>query len=55
MRADPFSLGPQAVLVLCLKLGNINLPLSDKKQAGVEIVGLSCQCSVLVLTHKDRD
>ena len=27
---------------------NIHLPLSDKKQAGLEIVGLSCQCSVLV-------
>src|SRR5262245_39267761 len=32
--------------VLCLNLGNIHLPLSYKKQAGLEIVGLSCQCSV---------
>jgi hypothetical protein len=29
------------VLVLCLNLGNIHLPLSDKKQAGMEIVGFS--------------
>jgi hypothetical protein len=36
------------VLVLCLNLGNIHLPLPDKKQAGFEIVGRSCQCSVLV-------
>src|SRR5215471_7522741 len=35
-----------SALVLCLNLGNIHLPLSDKKQAGLEIVGLSCQCSV---------
>src|SRR5262249_38130925 len=32
-----------AVLVLCLNLGNIHLPLSAKKQMGLEIVGLSCQ------------
>jgi hypothetical protein len=38
----------RAVLVSCLNLGNIHLPLSDKKQAGLEIVGLSCQCSVQV-------
>src|SRR5215813_2931210 len=37
------------VLVLCLNLGNIHLPISAKKQAEIEIVGLSCQCSVLVL------
>jgi hypothetical protein len=34
----------RAVLVLCLNLGrNIHLSLSKKKQAGLEIVGLSCQ------------
>jgi hypothetical protein len=34
--------------VLYRNLGNIHLPLSDKKQACLEIVRLSCQCSVLV-------
>jgi hypothetical protein len=37
-----------SVLVLFLNLGNIHLPLSDKKQAGFKMVGLSCQCLVLV-------
>jgi len=32
---------------------NIHLPLSKKKQVGVEMVGFSCQCSVLVRSGLD--
>src|SRR5262245_45670116 len=51
-RVSAYSFLPHAslttVFVLCLNLGNIHLPLSDKKQAGFETVGFSCQCSVPV-------
>src|SRR5512132_2578589 len=54
MRADPQSLASSAVLILCLNMGRTyTFHYRRKSQARLEMVGLSCQRTVLVRSSLD--